>query len=501
MAKRKRPTKPLSGAELLNETLQRYQPLLSPEEYAQLLTALDQPLYPAIRINPLKVEAAKALENYARLYGWQFKAVPYSDSSWWVVDGGSTPIGFAIEHRLGEYYIQDAASTLPAELFDLRPDPNLLVLDMAASPGGKTTHLASRMDDMGLIVANDANQDRIMALRLVLQDWGAANTAVTQFPGEKIGGWFSETFDRILLDAPCSMESLRSLESHTVRAISAHERLNLTFRQERLLDSAFQALKVGGQLVYSTCSLAPEEDEGVLDSLLRRYGGAVCIESLDNRLPQPAPGLAGDGSRSFAAMVTRAARLWPHRYGTSGFFAALVSKLAPVETANQAAPSRPFEKTGLELFSRSENNRLAGLFQDEYGFDLAPVLDKQGLQLWKRAEEIYAIPESFINHFGTLPFQALGIQVGEETPEGFSPSHNWAARFGRHFKLGLCAISPEQAQSWLRGEDLQGRFLPDARTGKTVMVIDEKGRLLGRGKLLNGRLKNLLPRRLAFQNP
>jgi 16S rRNA (cytosine1407-C5)-methyltransferase len=356
------------------------------------------------------------------------------------------------------------------------------------------------MDDVGLVLANDASQERITALRLVLQEWGAANVVVTHFPGEKIGSWFPETFDRVLLDAPCSMENLRSTESHPMRAISPHERLNLAMRQERLLASAFQALKVGGQVVYSTCTLAPEEDEGVLDGLLRRFAGAVCIESLDNRLPQPAPGLGGDGSRTFEPSVSRAARLWPHRYGTSGFFAALISKLGPVESSRKPAPSRSFEKTGLVQLSHNENVRLAGLFQDEYGFELLPVLERQDLLLWKRAEDIYALPQTYMSHFRDLPFQALGLQVGEETPDGFSPSHYWTARFGSQFKLGMCTLQPEQTPAWLRGEDLQGRFLPDVRKGKIVIVVDEKGRLLGRGKLLNGRLKNLLPRRLVLQN-
>jgi 16S rRNA (cytosine1407-C5)-methyltransferase len=498
MAKRKRASTTLNGAALLDEALLRYESLLSPQEYAHLLDELKQPLYSAIRFNTLKVDPLKALEYYLQTYGWQLKEVPFSRSGWWVVDSGKVSIGHTIEHRLGDYYIQDAASMLPVELFDLRADPDQLVLDLAASPGGKTTHLVSRTNDMGLVMANDASQDRITALRLVLQSWGAANVAVTHFPGEKIGGWFPETFDRILLDAPCSMENLRSTESHPMRAISPHERLNLAVRQERLLASAFQALKVGGQLVYSTCTLAPEEDEGVLDGLLKRYPGAVCIESLENRLPQPAPGLSGDGSRVFNPSVTRAARLWPHLYGTSGFFAALISKLGPVETFRQLPPNRPFKKTGLEQLSRSENARLVELFAEEYGFDLMPVLDKQRLQLWKRAETIYAIPETFLSRFSDLPFQALGLQVGEETPDGFSPSHNWVARFGSQFKLGLCPLQPEQVQAWLHGEDLQGRFLAETRKGKTVIVLDEQGRLLGRAKLHNGRLKNLLPRRLAF---
>ena len=118
MAKRKRTSTTLSGAALLDEALLRYKSLLSPQEYARLLDELKQPLYSAIRFNTLKVDPAQALEYYLQTYGWQLKAVPYSRSGWWVMDSGNVSIGHTIEHRLGDYYIQDAASMLPVELFD-----------------------------------------------------------------------------------------------------------------------------------------------------------------------------------------------------------------------------------------------------------------------------------------------------------------------------------------------------------------------------------------------
>ena len=101
---------------------------------------------------------------------------------------------------------------MPVELFNFDDVKNPLILDMAASPGGKTTHLVSRSADQGLVIANDSSRDRITALRLVMQSWGAVNIAATQYPGEKYGAWFPETFDRVLLDAPCSMQGLRDTE-------------------------------------------------------------------------------------------------------------------------------------------------------------------------------------------------------------------------------------------------------------------------------------------------
>ena len=121
-----------------------------------------------------------------------------------------TPISATPEHRLGFYYIQDAASMLPAELFDLSGTSAPLILDLAASPGGKTTHITARTGDRGLVIANDSSPDRITALRIVLSTWGSINNAITHFPGEKFGTWFPETFDYVLLDAPCSMQGIRT---------------------------------------------------------------------------------------------------------------------------------------------------------------------------------------------------------------------------------------------------------------------------------------------------
>ncbi len=107
---------------------------------------------------------------------------------------------------------------LPVELFDMESDEEGLALDLAASPGGKTTHMISRMRDKGLVLANDSSQGRIQALKVVLQHWGGTNAAVTRFPGEQFGAWFPNTFDRVLIDAPCSMQGLRTAESHEAAA-------------------------------------------------------------------------------------------------------------------------------------------------------------------------------------------------------------------------------------------------------------------------------------------
>jgi len=488
----KAPPAPVAGS----DGPEQYRSLLPAEEYTRLEAALQKPLEPALRINPLKVDPLQALEDWKERYAWQVHRVPFCDTGWWV-SNSPFPISQTIEHRLGFYYIQDAASMLPVELFDWQGTARPLVLDMAASPGGKTTHLVSKTGDQGLVMANDSSRSRITALRLVLQTWGAASSVVTSFPGEKFGDWFPDTFDRVLLDAPCSMHNLRSTDSHPVRPISEKERASLAVRQSHLLASAFTALKPGGQVVYSTCTLAPEEDEGVLQALLDRFPGAVRVENVHQRLPVPGPGLASDSEKTFDPQVQQAVRLWPHLYDTSGFFAVLITKLDSVNLPAQPAPYRALEKNGLEGLIGREENRLERQLSEEFGYSLASSLEKHDLSLWKRGEAIFAIPNPFIQGFRNFPFEAAGLLLGEETPQGFQLSHEWVARFSMQFKQGRYCLPEETIPAWLRGEDIHGLPLGSLPAGRTVIVVDQQDRLLGRGKLQAQRLKNLLPRRLV----
>lgn len=490
--KKKRTPPPIAAPAPVESSLARFQPLLPAEDYAALLAELDKPLYSALRANPLKCDPAVDLPTWADRYGWQLAAVPYCPDGCWVTNA-ETPISATPEHRLGFYYIQDAASMLPPELFDFNGVDAPLILDLAASPGGKTTHITARTGDCGLVIANDSSADRITALRIVLATWGSINNAVTHFPGEKFGAWFPETFDYVLLDAPCSMQGIRTTESHPMRAITEREINSLAGRQARLLASAFQALRPGGQVVYSTCTLTPEEDEGVLDALVRQYPGAVRIENLQQRLPAPAPALSAAGARNFDPAVSGAARLWPHRFGTSGFFAALITKTASVVLPEMEPPARPLDRTGFEPLSALETRGIVEFFQDTYGFAMTRIMETQDLSLWRRGTRLFAFPNAYLSRFASLPVQSLGLPLGEQGPDNLQLAHEWVARFGLQFTNGVITLDENQATTWLRGEDLP---LTDGYSDDTILVVqDRSNRNLARGKVQACRLKNLYPRR------
>lgn len=478
------------------DPLERYRGLLDAGSFAALLEELRRPLPQALRLNPLKLDPAEAISELAGRYDWQLAPVPFCPSGWQVLAAGRAP-SQTVEFRMGAYYIQDAASMLPAELFDLAGWENPLLLDMAAAPGGKTTHLVSRAGDRGLVIGNDSSPGRISALRGVLRDWGALNWAVTAYPGDRFGGWYPETFDGVLLDAPCSMENLRSGGAHARRYTSARERSELAGRQLRLLAGALQAVKTGGQIVYSTCTLAPEEDEAVLDGLLKRYPGAVRVEDAGSVLARPAPGLDADETTRFDPAVRSGVRLWPHLFGTSGFFAARLVKTAPVETARQDPPTRPIEKAGWQRLAAKELRGLSLFFNDEYGFDLERVMQRQGLSAWRRGEGVYLLPELLFSRFPGLPVEGAGLLLGEDAALGFELSHEWAARFWRDFGGGVVFLLDDQLPAWLRGEDLLRAGGDGWKAGQVLLVGDQAGRFLGRGRVQAQRLKNLLPRRLV----
>ena len=495
MSRKKKPTpQQIMPEAAQNAALERFKPLLTPADYQAMLEELAQPLPLAFRSNPLKAKPGVEQE-WAQRYGWQLEPVPYCPTGWRVT-GLQSQVSMTLEHRMGHYYIQDAASMLPVELFDLDPLDRPLVLDLAASPGGKTTHLTARLHDRGLVIANDSSADRITALRLVLQIWGAANVAVTRFPGEKFGRWYPETFDRILLDAPCSMQGLRSTDSHPMRPITSREQVTLARRQASLLAAAIAALKPGGQVVYSTCTLAPEEDEIVLDEILHRYPTSIEIEGLESRLPSPAPALAEAYGRNFDPRVAHAARLWPHRFHTSGYFAALIRKVGPVDFPQEDPPNRPLSLVDQKPFAGAAKRDLFAFFRDQFGHDLEPILETYQLEMWHSPAGIFAVPAAYLQHFSGLPCHLLGLKLAEEAPDGLIPAHDWVARFGGCFTAGTVVIPPELLTPWLRGEDLD--FAPpDGRQNGGVVLFDSDERCLGRGRLQAGKIKNLLPRRLV----
>lgn len=476
----------------LNHNLQRFAEILTSDEIERIITLQEQPLPTGIRINRLKADPQTAIRDLSERYGWQVKPLSFIENGWAISSAEISP-GKTIEHRMGQYYLQDAASMMPVSLFELST-PAPLILDLAASPGGKTTHLIDRTLDKGFILANDASIARIPALRSVLSSWGGINIAITNYPGESFGAWYPETFDLVLLDAPCSMENLRPTPSHPMRETTSDERLRLQQRQVQLLTSGLQALKIGGQLVYATCSLAPEEDEAVVDAVLNRYPTAVDLTDISSFFTGASPGLSGFNGHAYHPDLKNTLRLWPHRSGTSGFFCALLTKTDSIPLTPQNPPIRDFTRTGLVRLDASTQQTLIDLFDEIYGFKLDGVIQIYDLELYNREGQLFLIPQRYLEGFRSLPFEHIGMPLGRWAHQTFEPAHELISRFGQMFSQGIIQIENEFVEHWIAGHDIRNLHTDIPPNGQYLLVKSPAGQNLGLGKLLPKRLRNMLPR-------
>lgn len=477
----------------IEQAIARYRPYLSAADYAELLAAANRAAPSAVRANLLKSsDPARDLAAWSARYGWHTVPIPFSNASRQILSSDTSP-GQTLEHRLGYYYVQDAASILPVSLFS-ESCHSKLVLDMAASPGGKTTQLVDHNLDHDFVIANDSSASRLSALRTVLQVWGAANQMISNFAGERLGDWFPQTFDRILLDAPCSMESLRVSASHPPRPITSDERGRLASRQLALLTSAAKALKPGGELVYSTCTLAPEEDEAVVNALLDLAPNAFQVAKIPLAISR-ASGLTSFQEQTFHPTLENSLRIWPHVFETNGFFAVLLTKVADFCSDAAQAPARPFSATGFVVVPANQLAVLDAQILDLYGVSLIPHLTENGLILHQRGDSLQLIPKAYTESFQTLPYHSLGMPFGKIYHGELALSVELINRFGNLFKDNFWTIPADKVTQWLSGQDLRNLDFQTLKMGSIVVIRDEFGRNLGAGKLSVNRLRNLLPNR------
>jgi 16S rRNA (cytosine1407-C5)-methyltransferase len=473
---------------------EKYRSFMAEEEFEQLQNEISKPLPPALRINLLRHDVENFKAQLHRIYGWDFVPIPFCSSGLRVTTPQAT-LSNTIEHRMGDFYIQEAASMLPAQLFDYAASTRPLILDMAASPGGKTIQLADLSQDKGFIIANDSSRARISALRFVLSKWGVIKQAITNLPGEVFGSILPETFDLVLLDAPCSMDGLRTSESHATRPISEKEQFRLASRQTALLESAVHAARVDGQIVYATCTLAVEENEVVLAKILEKYAGQVKMVDVHNQTGVNAPALLEYQGKSFPSEIKYALRLWPHLYHTAGFFTARLKKTDHIPHLEPRSISRHSTIT-FQPMDAKEKSEIKTLMKDQLGFEVDIFYDSYDAEITRSRETFWIRPRQTMLDPLRLPSISSGLPMAHWEGDNLIPAHEFCARFGMQFTSEKVMLTAEQVQHWVLGEDIHEATSNQFPRGSIVMVTDPWKRNLGRGKVLAGKLKNLLPRRL-----
>lgn len=299
--------------------IERYINFLGLDNTLKLLEANERPLTSAIRVNTLKIQPGE-LRNRLENKGFELQTIEWISYGFEVLKE-TYNLGSLHEYLQGYFYLQNVASMLPAIILD--PKPGETVIDMCAAPGGKATHMAQIMNNKGSLILIERNSKRIPALEINLRRMGVLNSILLNLDAINLQKLNIEA-DRILLDAPCTGEGLIRQDKSRKKSKTQKDIEKLAGIQKKLLNSGLKVLKPGGTLLYSTCSIAPEENEFVINDVLQdrlEYS----IIPLNNRYG--VSGLTRVLGKVLRKDLKLSQRLYPHIHNTIGFFICLIKKI------------------------------------------------------------------------------------------------------------------------------------------------------------------------------
>lgn len=474
----------------------RYTPFT---DVALLKAWSEKPLRKSIRVNTLKC-SVDDFKDWAKKQGWELQAVPWCTEGFFVErENRERALGRDLRHLLGHFYMQEAASMLPVTLLD--PQPGEIVLDLCAAPGSKTTQIADALQGRGVIVANDMQEKRLRTLVSALYRSGALNVVVTR----KVGQWFAkhmtERFDRVLCDAPCTAQGTArkdpsALSYCSPSSIAANARL-----QRELLEAAIHAVKIGGRVVYSTCTLTPEENEEVVRSLLNKYCDQIkpLAIGMNQNIEKAKLSRAEEDSRRVQAWLNAeqedgqgnptfpAYRLWPHTEDTEGFFCAVIEK---TERTREPLSVENVRRT-MEALKERELRPLKEIFSEIFGSDFL----HEGETLLRGTNQLFLATRDAVDFPLPVSEYACGIPYAKDLKDGrFRVTNDCVQLRGREARTAKMMLGDEELEDVLKGQDIA---CDASLHGDTVLQWKEIP--IGISLAKEGKLLNRLPRWVVRQ--
>lgn len=452
---------PLSFKEKMKDLLQ--------DEYDAFIQSYNEKKKQGLRINTLKI----AVDDFNEKNPFNLVEIPWTKEGYFY-HANERP-GKHPYHEAGLYYIQEPSAMAVAELVD--PKPGERILDLCAAPGGKTTHMASKLNGEGMLVANEIHPQRAKILSQNVERMGVKNAIVTNETPERLAEHFPNFFDRILVDAPCSGEGMFRKDEEACKQWSLENVALCANRQDEILSHAQAMLKPGGVLVYSTCTFSPEENEGTISRFLEKYPN-FAIERQDvyegfspgrkDWVEHPAPG------------IERTIRIWPHLVSGEGHYIAVMKKLDGEE------PRRPKPRKREKMPS----NLLRSY--EQFVSETLNVTPTGRLMTFR--DQLYILPEDAPS-LEKLKVLRAGLHLGTFKKNRFEPSHALALSLRKDEAKNTFDLSSNSSEilSYLKGDVLRANELAK---GWYLMTID--GYSLGWGKLAGNLMKNHYPKGLRW---
>ena len=442
------------------------------------INACRRPLRKSIRVNTLKITVEDFIKK-AEQKNWQLTPIPWCSEGFWLERPSNEEQNLALGntdlHLSGAMYVQEASSMLPPIALKQSIQTSSTVLDMASAPGSKTSQLAALMNNQGVLVANELSSSRLKVLSATLKRMGVGNCALSHFDGVIFGNYMYECFDSILLDAPCSGEGTVRKDADALKNWSIESNIQIAQVQKDLIKSAFYALKPGGTLVYSTCTLTPLENQQVCEYLLAEFGECIAPESLSDLFPGADKATTAEGYL----------HVWPQTYDSEGFFIAKFKKHASCNNPNQTVKKGAFP---FVEFDKKPTTAFMNELKKHFGLTNLPGT------LMQRDKELWLFPQGFDAIQNKIKYARLGIQIGIIHKNGVRLTHEFATVLGSACKTNTYALNGEQANDYFNGKDVR-LAEPTKELGEVVFTLC--GCPIGLGKWQKNKIKNSLPRDLV----
>ncbi len=445
----------------------RMQGLLG-REAEEFFAALEGKSTPGLRVNLLKIDP----DQLQRLVLWKLDSIPWCRSGFFL--NGEVSPGKHAFHAAGLYYLQEPSAMAVAEA--VGPQAGEWVLDLAAAPGGKTTHLCSLADDKAFVVANEIETSRTRALASNLERWGTRRSIITNETPERLGDKLGDIFDRVLVDAPCSGEGMFRKNPNTRIEWTQESVQGCSTRQGALVRTAAELVRPGGVLVYSTCTFAPEENEIVIAEFLNERDDFSPEEvTLAGSSPGRPDWVPPDRQREDLAFT---ARFWPHRIRGEGHFVAVLRRAGDERRKPKKSDIKPIRHRVRQLWKKF----VAETFRQNPLEDM--VLTMVGDQLYAVAEDVPSLRG--------LKVIRQGLWVGTVQRDRLEPSHSLALALRKDDANNVCDFKPddERLEKYLQGHPLR----ESGESGWVLMTVS--GHPISWGRRVQGTIKNVYPKGL-----
>ncbi|MDE6373212.1 MAG: RsmF rRNA methyltransferase first C-terminal domain-containing protein [Clostridia bacterium] len=428
--------------ELPQRFKERMRPLMG-DKYEDFLASYDRSPYKAIRVNTLKIST----EEFKKISPFELRPVSWEKNGFYVTEEKA---GKSVLHAAGLYYVQEPSAMCAVPLLNVKRGER--VLDLCSAPGGKGTQIAQQMEGDGVLVLNDVNFSRAKILSQNVERLGVTNAVIISESPQRISEHFEGYFDKVLVDAPCSGDGMFLKEESALGEWSEENVKTCAKRQALILECAQRALRPNGLLVYSTCTFAPEEDEGQIENFLKKYPHFKLLSMH---------------------------KLYPHECEGEGHFAALLQKTDGEEGNVPLFKAKVVDKKILSEWQEFEMYNPCGLRR--YG------------NFHQVGDILYSLP----NDCPELPFKTLraGLRLAEIKCGRIEPCHALAMSL-KDLTLSF-SLNEESAIEYLKGYQI-GYEDADSLMIYGWIPVTYLGHTLGWGKLVEGALKNHLPKGLRI---